>query len=297
MRNLLIDANHLAARSFHAINGLNRSDGTPSGVVYGVIQSLSHVRKETKIQFKDMICLWDGGSADWRLKIYPEYKGDRKWRQENISPQEAEYRKSYYQQLLVLQEGLKHLGIPQVRVSGVEADDLVGLFAGYFESRNQMVIIFSGDKGLHQCVSDLVSIFDPEKGFLLQDDVEALWKLKIDEILPYRAMVGGKDNIKGVKGIGDVRARKILQGLNLMKSEKESRKLQDLLTDQNEVFNRNIFLMKVSKDWSETHYPLELADIAIDKYREKHNPNSLEFIKFLREWELSKFLDEVGRFL
>lgn len=299
MRYCIIDANHLAARSFHAINDLSRKDGVFSGVVYGVIQSLSYIRKETKVQFDNMIAVWDGGSAKWRLQMYPEYKGDRKWRKEDLPQQEVISRDSYYYQLSVLEKNLKNLGIRQARISGVEADDLVAFYSGWYERNNFPCIIATGDRGLHQCASDMVSILDPEKGLLDKEAVEALWKLPINQILLYKAMVGGKDNIKGVKGIGDVRARKLLEiGLcDEGQLDKNTKRLHDMLIQEKDVFTRNVTLMKASKEFSNTMYPEHVRDEALKHLFDKPTCNSLEFLRFLREWELNKFLEEIGRFL
>ena len=145
----LVDGNHVACRCFYsAVSNLRKSDGEATGVVYGFFKSFFYSLKKISGTREESIVVWDGGKSVKRLELFPDYKKREKLKDEEYT--------EYLQQLTLIREGLTYLGVKQVYVSGVEADDVLSILANSCKSN---VVIVSGDKDFHQCVSDKVSIF------------------------------------------------------------------------------------------------------------------------------------------
>jgi DNA polymerase I len=315
MRMLVIDCNHLSGRCHAALGELRRQrDGHYSGVVHGVLQGLSFVKNKLRIQFQDMIAVWDGGRCKRRVELYPEYKQNRKWSRGDdaeIDPEEVIRREGYYAQIEALHQGLATLGIRQVKVRGAEADDILGILSRFYEDRGHLVTIYTGDYDLHQCVSPKVDIFDPRKELLTKQDVEALWQLPVEQFVPYKAIVGdSSDNIKGIKGMGEVRAKRTLAYYRLPGFADSPGGFADLesipakdkgwvqrVLDNADVFERNRELMTIPRTLVNWYYTDEQDDQLISQLHQHPKQNSPAFIEFLREWELKALLDQVGRWL
>jgi len=304
MRYLLIDANHLASRCRHAGSGrtLSRSDGLRTGVVYGVLRGTSWAKKHLQIDNNRVICLWDGGRAAGRMEMYPGYKSGRT--KENPTPEELDEKKSYYEQISHVRRGLKHVGIRQVCVPGVEADDLISIFTTMYCGSGDEVTIYSGDQDMHQLVSSQVSILHSEKDILRVDQILEHWKLPTIQLIPICKALSGdsSDSIAGVPRIGEKRAALVAPYQHLIFSDCDQ---PDDVTDEVwqwvevarshvEIISRNLKLMALPRSWSESFYTAEQAVSAIEQMHGPDTRRSMrEFIAFCREWELASILENL----
>ena len=73
---LLIDANSLLHRSFHALPPFKTPDGHPSGALYGLASILIRVFRERPPKYA--AAAFDRPEPTFRKKEYKEYKGTRK---------------------------------------------------------------------------------------------------------------------------------------------------------------------------------------------------------------------------
>lgn len=210
---LLIDANNIGYASMYtpALSALSH-EGRPTGGILGVVQSA--IRLIQRFPGYVPILLWDGEAA-WRKTLCPEYKENRK------DPQKQAVADSWGRQRAMAGQLFLHLGIPQVRSSENEADDLAGFLAraaGQADSGIGSVIMVSGDTDWWQAISERASWFSP-----ITDKAVTLANLQSDavkdgpflgpaEYLEAKIIAGdSSDNIPGVPGVGLKTACKLLR--------------------------------------------------------------------------------------
>lgn len=303
MRILIVDANHLASRARHAHSALRTDDGHRSGVVYGFLQSLSYVRNTLKVDLNQVWAVWDGGRAKYRLDLYPDYK--RREPKPDDDPQERE---DYLAQSEALRQGLTHIGVRSVRVSGCEADDLIALMAQSFHELGDEPIVFSGDNDLHQLI-DVAQIFDPKKDLMTAAEVLAKHQVgSADQILLLKALKGDpSDRITGVKGIGDVKALQVLPyALSYFYGGQDPTLPPDApnglvkavrnVIENADVVRRNLSLMRLPRLWDDPpHYDSNQCSLFLGQLEQMSKIDRVKFVEFLREWELESVIEKLER--
>ena len=107
---------------------------------------------------------------------------------------------------------MQALGFPVLRISGVEADDVIGTLAKQAADAGQAVLISTGDKDMGQLVNEHVTLVNTMTGTLLdRDGVKQKFDVWPEQIIDYLALVGdSSDNIPGVAGIGPKTAAPLL---------------------------------------------------------------------------------------
>ena len=303
VRYLLIDANHLTARCHYANHELARTDGLLSGAVFGFLRGIDHCRAETRIANQNMICCWDAGRSEVRKTIYPEYKAGRKMNAKGVDQEED--RLQYRIQLEALNKAIGHSSLRQIKVKGMEADDIIGIVAKDFEEAGHSVVIYSGDHDLHQLVSDKVSIFAPRKGILTKEDILEKWALPSVKGIPYmKAIIGDKsDNIEGIKGIGPVKGGMVVQH-HLQYGTFEAvngcvpklKKLLDEVVSNDDLVKRNLKLVTIPQTLREAniYYTQQQLSELVSQLVLLPTPDTEKFAAFLLEWELESLLERVG---
>lgn len=87
------------------------------------IRTVESLKKSYKAD--QVIILSDWGSSSYRKEIYPEYKQNRKDKQEQQSPEEAAYFEKFFEEYLrVIEYYTNESTYPTFRFKGVEADDI-----------------------------------------------------------------------------------------------------------------------------------------------------------------------------
>ncbi|MDO8504364.1 MAG: 5'-3' exonuclease H3TH domain-containing protein [Candidatus Liptonbacteria bacterium] len=203
---LLIDANSLIHRAFHALPPMTTASGEPSQAIYGVARILLKLWREERPEFA--AALFDRPEPTFRDKIYKEYKGHRP-----PAPNEL------ISQLIEIHNLFPLFGIKTFELAGFEADDLIATFAEKFKKEKDIQItIFTGDLDSLQLVDGKkITVRVPQKGIsetTIYDPVavEARYGLPPEKLPDYKALVGdASDNIKGVSGIGPKTAAKMLK--------------------------------------------------------------------------------------
>ena len=203
----LVDGSHLAFRNLIALPDL-RAGNIKTGVVYGVLKSLLKIAKKFHLGLVDIVVCWDFGKSDWRLALYPEYKAGRHKGGIDII--------SYRNQLKLLREALTLLGLAQFGVQGIEADDLIGILSERFHKEGRDVLVCSGDQDMYQLVKDgtpsIVVIKPPNNDMLGEEEIVKKLGVTPKQVPDFKALVGDKsDNIIGIKGVGKVKASKLLK--------------------------------------------------------------------------------------
>jgi DNA polymerase-1 len=104
------------------------------------------------------------------------------------------------------------LGLPLLRIGGVEADDVIGTLAQRAAAAGQRVLISTGDKDMCQLVSEHITLINTMSGSIYdRDGVKAKFDVWPEQIIDYLALVGDtSDNIPGIDKVGPKTAAKWL---------------------------------------------------------------------------------------
>ena len=204
---LLIDGNSILHANH---NGTVLTVGGPTGMqvqgIYGFLRSLRALLQQTPGE-KEAIVLWDG-KAQWRLDIFPEYKGNRTQRD---AKQQAHH-EAFKKQAPVVEKALELLGVKQVRSPLLEADDLAAHFVRVLTGKNPITLV-SGDKDWLQLVRPGVTWFDPIRDRRVNHDnfMEHTGYFTTAEFVQGKCLEGdNSDNVNGIPKLGEKTAMAFL---------------------------------------------------------------------------------------
>jgi len=207
-RLIVIDANSIIHRAFHALPPLTNKKGEQIGAVYGFLLAFFKSMKDFKPDF--VAACFDVHAPTFRHKKFKQYKAKRP-----PAPKEL------YSQIPKVKEVLATLKVPVFEKEGFEADDIIGTIAK-LAPRKQVIpeletIILTGDRDALQLVNAKTKVFALSRGIknaILYDQsqVQEKYGISSQQIIDYKALKGdASDNIPGVTGIGDKTAVKLLQ--------------------------------------------------------------------------------------
>jgi 5'-3' exonuclease len=173
--------------------------------VFGIARTLRAMQLHYPRTYKTM--LWDG-RAQWRIDLYPDYKANR-----DSNPKMKAMREAYKAQRAYIETLVKALGIDQVKSPICEADDLAAAYAQYFSKQSKSVRLITADRDWLQLINANVCWHDPVRDRLIT--LETFEKetgfAHPKQIVDLKCLMGDtSDNIKGVGGIGEVGAKKLL---------------------------------------------------------------------------------------
>ena len=196
---VLVDGSSYLYRAFHALPPLTNSKGEPTGAVLGVLNMLLKLLKEQDPPLVGVV--FDAPGKTFRDELFAEYKAQRPPMPDDLRAQ-----------VEPLLEAVAALGLPLLRVAGVEADDVIGTLARQAAAAGLKVVISTGDKDMAQLVDDRVTLVNTMTDTALD---RAGVKIKFDvypeQIVDYLALVGDtSDNIPGVPKVGPKTAAKWL---------------------------------------------------------------------------------------
>ena len=196
---VLIDASSYLYRAFYALPPLTNSAGAPTGAVHGVLSMLLKFLREFTPPRIGVV--FDAPGKTFRDELFAEYKSHR--------PSMPDELRSQTEPLL---EAVDALGLPLLRVPGVEADDVIGTLACRASHSGQQVLISTGDKDMAQLVDERITLINTMSGSILdRAGVKAKFDVFPEQIIDYLALVGdSSDNIPGVDKVGPKTAAKWL---------------------------------------------------------------------------------------
>ena len=189
----LIDGNSLVFRAYYGVHStLTRSDGMPTGAVYGFFNMILPILASTKPD-DSVICIFDASRISFRQDIYPEYKANR-----------SETPADLIQQSELIRIGAHAMGVPVLCIPGVEADDVIATIAHQNCGNPGGTRIITGDKDLMQLVSDCVFLYDGMKQREIHEpQVLEKFGVKPSQVIDVQSLMGDStDNVPGVRGIG-----------------------------------------------------------------------------------------------
>ena len=203
---ILVDGNNLLFRSYYATaytgNFMKNSEGFPTNGIYGLVNMLNKIINEEKPEY--IAVAFDVGKT-FRHEKYADYKAGR-----SETPDELKM------QFPVAKKIIEAMGIKYLECDGYEADDIIGTLAKKeYDDKNFIATIVSSDKDLLQLINEEVDVkLLKTKDYIRMNKQTFFDTYGIDPIrmIDLKALMGdSSDNIKGVKGIGEKTALKLLQ--------------------------------------------------------------------------------------
>ena len=220
---LLIDGNTLQWRAAYSVGESKVANG-----VMGYLCKLIDRTTPSKV-----VVFWDISKSRWRKEVFPEYKAKRAESKKDLDVE------TIYSQVKLAKRLINMLGIRQVEVNGVEADDLIAWFSEYFYSvlQDYRITVMTVDKDLWQLANDRRVILDFKSG----DFVNPLYvknELGIEpEQIPYFKALSGdpSDNIPGVKGVGEKTALQYLEKYGSLQGMLTNDSLKELVKSKTAI--------------------------------------------------------------
>lgn len=203
---LLIDGNSLLFRAYYATaygSVMRSKTGVPTNAIFALANMLNKVLDIVNPDYA--LVAFDTDKKTFRHEEYKEYKAGRKPAPEDLVAQ-----------FPLAREMVTKMGFKCYELAGYEADDIVATMAKMGEENDCKVEIFSSDKDLFQLISDKITVNVPKKGTsdILEVTPSVLkqeYGLTPSQVTDYKGIFGDtSDNIKGIKGIGEKGALKLL---------------------------------------------------------------------------------------
>ena len=196
---VLIDGSSYLYRAYHALPKLSNSAGEPTGALHGVLSMINKLVREEPA--KHIAVVFDAPGKTFRDELYAEYKANR-------PPMPDDLR----EQIEPLIEAVGAMGLPLLRIEGVEADDVIGTLCRRCVEQGLNVLVSTGDKDMAQLVNDKVTLVNTMTGQVLdRDGVKKKFDVFPEQVVDYLALVGdSSDNIPGVPRVGAKTAAKWL---------------------------------------------------------------------------------------
>ena len=264
----LIDGHALVFKMYYALlaHPMINSKGVDTSILFGFTKYIFElIEKEHPTHLG---VSFDPPGGTFRHDAYPDYKGTR-----SATPQLV------IDALEPLCEICRALNIPVLMIPKYEADDVIGSMSKKAETEGFTVYMVTPDKDYGQLVTDHIFQLKPGKG---GTDSEVFDKAKICEkygvhdpvqVIDYLTICGdASDNVPGVKGVGEVGAKKLLglygtvQGIydNLDHLTPKQRALFEAAEDH---IGMSRFLVTIRTDLDLTEFPT--ADMALDRHYDK----------------------------
>lgn len=200
---LVIDADSLGHRAYHAMPSVEGTGGRPVGLLVGFANALLAIWRSTEPRAV-IVCL-DARTPSYRHELLPGYQGRRDPFPDDLC-----------EQLDRIPEMAEAFGFAAVKLAPWEADDLLATAVTLEEARGGGALVVSGDRDTYQLVSDVTSTLHPRpRGVLEKVDragVRERYGVEPEQVTALIALRGDpSDNIPGARGIGQKTAAELLQ--------------------------------------------------------------------------------------
>ena len=215
-----------------------------------------------------IICHEGKGSLEWRRKIYNDYKRNR-----DKSKQEQSYLdlKSVFP---VVESVLDLYPTKQIKIDGMEADDVMYALAMEFAEKGEDVLVVSTDKDMIQLKNkyDSIDVYSPMKKMFYE---------KVPNIVMEKAICGdASDNIPGLYRVGPKTLEKMLVDPDLWKKK--------MANGNQKIYESFTQIIDLSK------FPADKHEAAVEMYKNNDynlfDPNKIELFYFENQMK-----DHLGR--
>ena len=271
---LLFDGHSIANRAFYGVPLLTNKEGIYTNAVFGFLNMMLSIIEKEKPDYLGVT--FDLSAPTFRHEFSSDYKGNRKGMPEELRAQ-----------IPLIKKVLGAMHIHILSKEGFEADDVLGTLAKAGEKDGMRVTVVSGDRDLFQITSDVIEIKIPrtkktgtEIESFFAKDVEETYGVSPGEFIDVKGLMGdASDNIKGVPGIGEKTAVKLIKEYgtieNLLDNVEniKQKKLKENLTTYAQDARDSKLLATIICDvpleysWDEFKFDLSLDEVATELFK------------------------------
>jgi len=284
---LIIDANSLIHRAFHALPPLTTKDGTLVNAVYGFTTILLKALKDFKPDY--IACCFDVSKDTFRKKEYADYKAHRK-----------EQPSELYHQFPLIKELLEAFKIPVYEKEGFEADDVIGTIAAQ-KHKDVKNIIVSGDLDTLQLINDDTEVYTLKRGvsdtiIYDADAVKGRYGFGPDQLIDYKALRGdASDNIPGVPGIGEKTAKDLIKKYKSLdniykklKTQNSKLKIKDSIKKKLLEHKKEAYLsQKLVTIIRDVKIKFNLANAEVEAFDAEH------VVSLFQAWQFTRLISQI----
>lgn len=237
----LIDGHALIFRSYYAFlrRPMINSKGEDTSILFGFTKTLTDLIIRERPSH--LAVAFDPPSKTFRHELYPLYKANRAETPELI--------KSALDPLI---EIVSSMSIPVLMRPGFEADDVIGTLAKKAESEGFTVFMLTPDKDYGQLVSEKIFQCKPGKNggeniIIGPEQIKEEYGINDPRsVIDILAIWGdASDNVPGVRGVGEVGSRKLIQKYGTV--ENIYKHLDELPAKQQDAFREAESHISLSK--------------------------------------------------
>lgn len=285
---LLIDGNSVAFRAFYALyrqlDRFTSPDGLHTNAIFTFKNMLDAIMKQTNPT--NVLVAFDAGKVTFRTEMYQDYKGGRQKTPSELS-----------EQLPVIREMLKDLGIKSYELKNYEADDIIGTLSKMGEDAGYTVDIVTGDRDLTQLASDKTTVLITKNGVgdteaYTPDHMKEVNGVTPTEFIDMKALMGdSSDNYPGVTKVGPKTASRLIQKYGSIEElyehvdeMKKSKLKENLINDKDKAF----LAKKLATIDRDSPVEVTLADTKLQE------PNIEDLRNLYERLGFKKFLAELG---
>jgi DNA polymerase-1 len=202
---LAVDAPSMLFRAFYALpDSIKGKDGAPVNALLG---TANLVLREVELHSPRAVVLCFGpDAADYRVELYDGYHAERPEVPDRLAPQFADARAFF-----------EAFGWVVSDHDSLEADDLLGSYAGREAEAGGHALVMTGDRDMYQCAADRVTVLYVRTGgkgaeVVDADEVRRRYGIAPELVPDFIALRGDpSDGLPGARGIGEKTAAELLQ--------------------------------------------------------------------------------------
>jgi DNA polymerase-1 len=277
----VLDGNSIAYRAFFALPpDLQTTGGQVTNAVFGFTRMLIKLLGD---HHPDGVAVaWDVSRQTFRSERYSEYKAQREGAPD-----------AFRSQMPLIDEVLQVLDIPQLRMEGYEADDLIASLGELARKHGWDVLVVTGDRDAFQLVDDHLSVLYTRRGIsdvIVADSryVEDRYQVRPDQYVDYAALRGDtSDNLPGVPGVGEKTAARLIGDFGTLEGifshlDDLSPKLRSSLADAREQVFLNRELMTLVGD---LQLGVDLDELTRREWERERAERLFDSLEFHSLWE------------
>jgi len=223
MKTVIFDGSNLLHRSYW-VNSVRPTVATEYLFLNSIRKCIS------KYQSEDIVCMWDNRNTR-DIKNFRQVLTEHNYK----ATRDKKKTRKVYERCELIQELSQLLGVVHLHPDMLEADD----YMNWLSKELDDTVLITSDSDMIQCVSDKCVVYNPIKDVEINvSNFKDITNTSTpDEFVTYKALVGDKsDNIPGVPGIGDKRARQIIT----------SGTIDNLSAEHKIILEKNIKLIDLS---------------------------------------------------
>ena len=195
----------------------------------------------------------------------PTYKGNRK---PLVLPSEI------VQELRLLPEVCSLFGMNFMRIESYEADDVIASLALFHRRLGYNTYIMTLDKDMFFLLNEGVKIMDLKDGLITHHDIRRKFHVEPRQLPDLLSLAGdSSDNIKGVRGIGVLKAARLLSQYGtlmgiLKRGDRQNREVIKVIKDlRNLMYSRRQVMLDTSLLLTPDNWPVLIESLRRSRLR------------------------------